>query len=85
MTFTEVMITLLKRTINGGLVMRPRGGDFQKSDGGRQNVKGAKFFKHYTLGCANSQKLILLGVLIYKKLYCCIHYFYTQVFIFKNH
>ena len=33
---------------------------------GGQNVKGTKFFKHYTLGCANSQKLILLGVLISK-------------------
>ena len=59
----------------------------RKSDGGGggQNVKGTKFFKHYTLGCTNSRKLILLGVQIYKKLYCCIRYFYTQGFTLKNY
>ena len=63
-----------------------RGGDFQFKVGpGGQNVKGTKFFKHYTLWYANSQKLILLGVLNYKKLYCCVCYFYTQGFILKNY
>ena len=36
MTFTEVMTTLLTRTINGGQVMRPRGGLLIKSDGGSE-------------------------------------------------
>ena len=54
---------------------------------GGQNVKGwhPNFVKNYAIGCGNSQKNILLGVLVYKKLYCWVHYFYTQGFTLKTY
>ena len=58
--------------------------------GGTSNKRGRvrmlrvpNFVKNYTIGCANSQKSTLLGVLIYK--YLWVHYFYTQGFKFKNY
>ena len=67
-----------------GIVGNSQGGLPLKSDGVRM-LRVPKFFKSYTPGCTNSQKIILPGVLSYKKLYCWVCYFYTQGFTFKNY
>ena len=47
-------------------IRRPRGGLPIKSDGGGGGVRKLRvlnFLKNYTAGCANLQKIILLGAL----------------------
>ena len=54
-----------------------------KSDwGGVRMLRIPNFVNNYTIGCANSTKIILLGVLIYKMICCWVPYFYTQGFTF---
>ena len=61
------------------------GGTSNKKWRGVRMLRVPNFVKSYTIGCANSQKIILLLVLIYKKIYCWLCYFYTQWFTLKNY